>query len=161
MQIGVIEIARDKGRCAMNYGNPWLILAIILIAISVYFAIQRRDTGILNWIGWAICALLMRGVGAIVVGVGLALLVSTYDNASASVCLTREVFLATLENKFNEALRARGISKSGSGSVIVELFSSPENTFTIIVIEAGGCTRMLASGVTLEYYPAAIKGQDI
>ena len=99
----------------------------------------------------------MKARTLIIILFAAVVLTGLYSHSSAALCYTRDGFKKGLLAKFNETLRGRGISNG----IILELFSSPEGTFTIIVTRAGGCTAMLSSGVAWEDYAPEISGQGI
>lgn len=59
-------------------------------------------------------------------------------------CAERERLVAHLAGKFQETVTARGVA--GDGVAMLEIFTSPKGTWTIVVTGVQGVICMLASG---------------
>lgn len=116
-----------------------------------------------HWLIAGIVKPLVRAAGAIAVGVGLAVLLTTYNDAVAfGRCGNYKDMRAALEGpKYLERLQGRGLTRGGYESVELFASSSPAGTFTVLTIRADGIACVTESGIAWAVLAQPIAGQDI
>ena len=72
--------------------------------------------------------------------------------AAQPVCGERGEFVERLKSRFGEAPVAMGLLQNGG---VVEIFTSPEGTWTILVTGTNGVTCVPASGHSWKALPAS------
>ena len=73
-------------------------------------------------------------------------------------CYEGKDFIKMLDEKYHEVLTATGLTKKGD---LIQTFVSPENTFTIMRIQAAGVMCMIASGENWQAEKPAIAGDKL
>ncbi len=71
------------------------------------------------------------------------------------VCGERGSVVSGLEKNFSEAPVSMGLSSNGS---IVEIFASPDNTWTIVMTKPDGMSCVLMAGEDWESLPTQLAG---
>jgi len=78
---------------------------------------------------------------------GLAACIATFiipiSTAEAQMCTDRDVFVEQLDANYSEQSERIGLMPNGN---ILEVFSSPGGSFTVIVSDPAGKSCMIASG---------------
>lgn len=94
---------------------------------------------------WALIAL------ALVVAVGFISCQPAVAEAQGSNCADHEIVVERLLSSYGESRQAIGI---GADNTVVEVFASLEfGTWSILVTQAGGLTRLVAAGEAFQLTP--------
>jgi hypothetical protein len=72
-------------------------------------------------------------------------------------CADREQVVSQLEQRFEEARRAFGLSASGE---LLEIFASPSGTWSVLLTAPSGPTCLVASGSEWNSFPAETVYKD-
>jgi hypothetical protein len=77
--------------------------------------------------------------------------------AVAMQCANHDKMAKALTGKFKETRRAMGVVNS---TAVMEVFMSPQGTWTVVVTDTKGIACIAASGEEWQDVPAAIAGLD-
>ena len=85
-------------------------------------------------------------------------LVSNIGKAEAAPqCGNHDKIVDVLGNKFNEGRRVMGVVNS---KAVMELFMSPQGTWTMVITDTSGLSCITASGEEWQDVPVAVAGLD-
>ena len=85
-------------------------------------------------------------------------LFSCADVASAAVpCGSHDALAKSLNTKFKEARRAMGVVNA---KAVMEIFMSPQGTWTVLVTDTTGTACVIATGQDWQEVPIEITGLD-
>ena len=76
---------------------------------------------------------------------------------AASPCGSREAIAKSLTTKFKEARRAMGVVNA---SAVMEIFMSPQGTWTVLVTDTTGTACVIATGHDWQELPIEMTGLD-
>lgn len=86
------------------------------------------------------------------------MLTSVGTSASAAPpCAKRSDVVYNLAQAYSEVPAARGLA---AGSMMVEVFTSAEGTFTIVVTRADGMSCLIAAGTSWRHVDATLDDQE-
>ena len=84
--------------------------------------------------------------------------VSIADNAEAALpCGSHDKIVNVLADKYKEARRVMGVVNA---SAVMEIFMSPQGTWTILITDTSGKTCITASGEEWQDVPVAVAGLE-
>ncbi len=77
--------------------------------------------------------------------------------SAATPCGSRDAIAKSLTTKFKEARRAMGVVNARS---VMEIFMSPQGTWTVLVTDTTGTACVIATGQDWQEVPLEIVGLD-
>ncbi len=79
-----------------------------------------------------------------IIALALILLATTQASAAKRPCIDRATLVERLEARFGENLRAVGVATSGKGAL--EIYASPNGTWTVVMTNTNGLSCIMAAG---------------
>jgi hypothetical protein len=79
------------------------------------------------------------------------------DASAALRCGNRHEMASALETRFNETRRVMGVINP---RMVMEIFTSPKGTWTVLVTEIGGKACITATGEAWQQTPVPVAGLD-
>lgn len=92
---------------------------------------------------------------AMVIGFGAS---NARADAPRELCGSHDAVMQTLNHKFAEKTVSMGLANNGT---VVEVLSSPDGSWTIVMTAPNGVTCMLAAGDHWQELPAQVAGQTL
>jgi hypothetical protein len=77
--------------------------------------------------------------------------------SAATACGSRDVLAKSLTTKFKEARRAMGVVNA---KAVMEIFMSPQGTWTVLVTDTTGIACVIATGHDWQEVPIEMTGLD-
>ena len=84
-------------------------------------------------------------------------LIGLAGEAAATQCASHDSMAKALTGKFKETRRAMGLVNT---SAVMEVFMSPQGTWTVLVTDTKGIACIAASGEEWQDVPVAVVGLD-
>ena len=76
---------------------------------------------------------------------------------AAPQCSSHDKIVDALGNKFKETRRVMGVVNS---KAVMEIFMSPQGTWTMVITDTSGISRITASGEEWQDVPVAVAGLE-